>query len=127
MLLSGDDADAKQIVSSVIVDSGFSPLDIGGSADTVLHDPGSPLWNNPPPEARAALEELRNNRHTKAGPIAEAVKSLPERAHNDRRWWLEQITKAVFRAGISSRVVDAKWAGFRADFHQFDPGAALLK
>jgi 3-methyladenine DNA glycosylase Tag len=34
---------------------------------------------------------------------------------------LESITKAVFQAGISWRVVEAKWPGFREAFHGFDP------
>jgi DNA-3-methyladenine glycosylase I len=29
----------------------------------------------------------------------------------------------VFQAGLSWRVVQAKWDGFRADFHGFDPAA----
>lgn len=35
--------------------------------------------------------------------------------------YLEQMTKAVFQAGISWQVVDAKWDGIRAAFHDFDP------
>jgi 3-methyladenine DNA glycosylase Tag len=34
---------------------------------------------------------------------------------------LESITKAVFQAGMSWRVVEAKWPGFREAFHGFDP------
>jgi 3-methyladenine DNA glycosylase Tag len=34
---------------------------------------------------------------------------------------LETITKAVFQAGMSWRVVEAKWAGFREAFDGFDP------
>jgi 3-methyladenine DNA glycosylase Tag len=34
---------------------------------------------------------------------------------------LETITKAVFQAGMSWRVVEAKWPGFREAFHGFDP------
>ena len=35
--------------------------------------------------------------------------------------YLEVITKAVFQSGMSWRVVEAKWDGFRAAFHDFDP------
>jgi Methyladenine glycosylase len=35
---------------------------------------------------------------------------------------LETITKAVFQGGMSWRVVEAKWPGFREAFHGFDPG-----
>jgi 3-methyladenine DNA glycosylase Tag len=35
--------------------------------------------------------------------------------------YLEVITKAVFQSGMSWKVVAAKWDGFRAAFHAFDP------
>jgi DNA-3-methyladenine glycosylase I len=35
--------------------------------------------------------------------------------------YLEVITKAVFQSGMSWRVVEAKWDGFRTAFHDFDP------
>jgi DNA-3-methyladenine glycosylase I len=35
--------------------------------------------------------------------------------------YLEVITKAVFQSGMSWKVVAAKWDGFRAAFHDFDP------
>jgi hypothetical protein len=35
--------------------------------------------------------------------------------------YLEVLTKAVFQAGISWQVVEAKWAGFREAFAGFDP------
>jgi DNA-3-methyladenine glycosylase I len=35
--------------------------------------------------------------------------------------YLEVITKAVFQSGMSWKVVEAKWAGFRTAFHAFDP------
>jgi 3-methyladenine DNA glycosylase Tag len=34
---------------------------------------------------------------------------------------LETVTKAVFQAGMSWRVVEAKWPGFREAFDGFDP------
>src|SRR5712691_443635 len=34
--------------------------------------------------------------------------------------YLEQLSKGVFQAGISWRVVDAKWEGTRAAFHGFN-------
>ena len=125
LLLSGDDEEAKRTVSGLIADSGFVPVDIGGTADSVRQDPGSPLWNNPLGEdqARAALNELRTDGHTGADPIAIAVKALADRGSDDGAWWLEEVTRAVFRAGLSWRVVEAKWPGFRADFHGFDPAA----
>jgi 3-methyladenine DNA glycosylase Tag len=35
--------------------------------------------------------------------------------------WLAEMTRGVFRAGFNWRVIDAKWAGFEAAFHRFDP------
>jgi len=35
--------------------------------------------------------------------------------------WLAEMTRAVFRAGFNWRVIDAKWDGFEAAFHAFDP------
>jgi 3-methyladenine DNA glycosylase Tag len=36
--------------------------------------------------------------------------------------YLEVMTKSVFQSGISWRVIEAKWEGFREAFHGFDPG-----
>jgi Methyladenine glycosylase len=36
--------------------------------------------------------------------------------------YLEVMTKAVFQSGMSWRVIDAKWEGFREAFEGFDPG-----
>ena len=35
--------------------------------------------------------------------------------------YLEVLTKAVFQSGMSWRVVEAKWDGFREAFADFDP------
>ena len=35
--------------------------------------------------------------------------------------YLEVLTRAVFQSGMSWRVVDAKWPGFREAFHGFEP------
>jgi len=35
--------------------------------------------------------------------------------------YLEVLTKAVFQSGISWQVIEAKWAGFREAFADFDP------
>jgi len=37
--------------------------------------------------------------------------------------YLDVMSKSVFQAGISWRVVDSKWPGIREAFHQFDPVA----
>lgn len=48
-------------------------------------------------------------------PTAE-VAAVPD----DR--WLAGMTKAVFRAGFSWKVIEQKWPGFEAAFEGFDPG-----
>jgi len=35
--------------------------------------------------------------------------------------YLEVMSKAVFQSGMSWRVVEAKWPGFREAFFEFDP------
>jgi 3-methyladenine DNA glycosylase Tag len=35
--------------------------------------------------------------------------------------YLDVMTRAVFQSGMSWRVVEAKWDGFRHAFHEFDP------
>ena len=40
---------------------------------------------------------------------------------SDTRAYLEQLTKAVFRAGLNWKVVENKWPGFMEVFHDFDP------
>lgn len=44
------------------------------------------------------------------------VAQLPE----DR--WLALMTKCIFQAGFSWKVIESKWPGFEAAFDQFDPG-----
>ena len=44
-------------------------------------------------------------------------------AAGDTRAYLAQLSKAVFRAGMSWSVVEAKWPGISAAFHGFDPKA----
>ena len=40
---------------------------------------------------------------------------------SDTRAYLEQLTKAVFTAGLNWKVVENKWTGFLEAFHGFDP------
>jgi 3-methyladenine DNA glycosylase Tag len=60
----------------------------------------------------AALEAL----------IAEHTSKAPsELAATPDDRWLAQMTRCVFQAGFSWKVIDAKWAGFEAAFHGFAP------
>jgi len=48
----------------------------------------------------------------------EGPKQVKPKRLND---YLEVMSKAVFQAGISWRVIEAKWPGFREAFFDFDP------
>jgi Methyladenine glycosylase len=45
----------------------------------------------------------------------------PRHRPKDLAGYLEALSRPVFQAGISWRVIDAKWAGIRAGFKGFDP------
>jgi 3-methyladenine DNA glycosylase Tag len=48
----------------------------------------------------------------------EAPKQIRPKRLND---YLEVMTKSVFQSGISWKVIDSKWAGFKEAFFDFDP------
>ncbi len=50
----------------------------------------------------------------------EAPPQIVPQSLND---YLEVMTKAVFQSGISWKVVNSKWPGFKVGFHQFDVAA----
>jgi predicted dinucleotide-binding enzyme len=65
MFLCGDDEDAKRIVSGLIDDAGFTPVDIGGTADAAPMEaprrPGAVYGEEfHEPEARAFVARLRS-------------------------------------------------------------------
>jgi 3-methyladenine DNA glycosylase Tag len=45
----------------------------------------------------------------------------PRRRPNNLAGYLEALSRPVFQAGISWRVVDAKWDGIRKAFKEFEP------
>ena len=50
----------------------------------------------------------------------EAPPQIVPQSLND---YLEVMTKAVFQSGMSWKVVNSKWPGFQAGFHEFDVAA----
>jgi hypothetical protein len=48
----------------------------------------------------------------------EAPKQIKPKRLND---YLEVMTKAAFQSGISWRVIESKWSGFKEAFFDFDP------
>ncbi|QIN78158.1 NADP oxidoreductase [Rubrobacter marinus] len=57
IFVSGDDGEAKEIVSRLVEEIGFAPVDAGTLAQSARQEPGSPIYNVPmsPAEAREAL------------------------------------------------------------------------
>jgi len=49
------------------------------------------------------------------------VKSLDELSAIPDDRWLAQMTRCVFQAGFSWKVIEAKWQGFEEAFEGFDP------
>src|SRR5438105_6167051 len=48
-------------------------------------------------------------------------KAAPRRKPADLAGYLEALSRPVFQAGISWRVIESKWAGIREAFARFEP------
>ena len=57
IFVAGDDEEAKRIVSGLIEEIGFAPVDTGTLAESRRQEPGSPIYNVPmkPEQARETL------------------------------------------------------------------------
>jgi len=57
LFVAGDDAEPKSIVSDLIEQIGFAPVDTGSLADSGKQEPGTPVYNTPmtPDQAREML------------------------------------------------------------------------
>ena len=131
MFLSGDEK-AKPVVAQLIRDAGFDPFDLGGIDDSRLQDSSSALWINilTHDEATALVARVKSGDtaaaeqsapRTRARELAAPFERLRDHAPDDPAFFLEHLTRSVFEAGISWRVVEAKWDGIREAFHGFDP------
>jgi predicted dinucleotide-binding enzyme/3-methyladenine DNA glycosylase Tag len=131
MFLSGDE-EAKPAVAQLIRDAGFDPVDLGGIDDSRLQDPGSALWLNilTHDEATALVAQVESGDtaaadqsavRTRVRALATPFEKLRDHAPEDPAFFLEHLTRSVFEAGISWRVVEAKWDGIQEAFHGFDP------
>ena len=56
LFVAGDDAEAKTVVSGLIEEIGFTPVDVGTLQDGRNQQPGSPIYNVPMNEAQAHEE-----------------------------------------------------------------------
>ena len=122
VFLSGDD-EAKPVVAQLIRDAGFDPVDLGGIDDSRLQDPGSALWLSTltHDEAAALVARIKSGDPAAADPLTAPFEKLRDHAPDDPAFFLEHLSRSVFEAGISRRVVEAKWDGIREAFHGFDP------
>ncbi len=131
MFLSGDE-EAKPVAAQLIRDAGFDPFDLGGTDDSRLQDSDSPLWINilTHDEATALVARIKSGdtaaadqaaRRTRARELAAPFEKFRDHAPDDPAFFLGHLTRSVFEAGISWRVVEAKWDGIREAFHGFDP------
>ncbi len=61
LFVAGDSAEAKAVVSGLVEEIGFAPVDIGTLAEGRKQEPGSPIYNTPmtEDEAREALAALQ--------------------------------------------------------------------
>ena len=61
IFVSGDDEGAKGVVSGLIEEVGFAPVDAGTLAESRRQEPGSPIYNVAmnPAQAREMLAEMR--------------------------------------------------------------------
>ena len=62
LFVAGDDEEAKAVVSRLIEEIGFEPVDTGSLRDGGRkQQPGSPIYNNPMPaeRVRETLADLR--------------------------------------------------------------------
>ncbi|QIN81536.1 NADP oxidoreductase [Rubrobacter tropicus] len=60
VFVAGDDGEAKRVVSGLIEEIGFAPVDTGTLAGSRRQEPGSPIYNVPmgPEKAREMLAEM---------------------------------------------------------------------
>ena len=123
LFLSGEET-ARPAVAQLIADAGFEPVDLGGIDDSQFQEPGSALWNTTleADEATALTMRVRAGEAAAADPLAAPFEKLRDHAPSDPAFFFGHLCRAVFQAGMSWRVVSAKWDGIREAFHGFDPG-----
>ena len=120
------------MVAQLIRDAGFDPVDLGGIDDSRLQDPGSALWLTilMHDEAAALVARVKSGDTAAADQsalrarvraLAAPFEKLRDHAPADPAFLPGHLSRSVFEAGISGRVVEARWDGIREAFHGFDP------
>jgi DNA-3-methyladenine glycosylase I len=84
----------------------------------------SRAWRKAPLDARrkprpvASRRKIAIRRKEVAKLPGQAPQKIKPKGLSD---YFEVLTKAVFQSGMSWRVIEAKWDGFRTSFERFDP------
>lgn len=122
LFLSGDET-AKPAVAHLIEDAGFEAVDLGGIDESRFQEPGSALWNTTleADDAKALAARVQAGDATATDPLTAPFEKLRDHAPDDPAFFFEHLCRAVFQAGMSWRVVSAKWDGIKAAFEGFDP------
>jgi 8-hydroxy-5-deazaflavin:NADPH oxidoreductase len=122
LFLSGDET-AKPAVAQLITDAGFEPADLGGIDDSQFQEPGSALWNTTleAGEAKALAARVQAGEAATSDPLTAPFEKLRDHAPDDPAFFFDHLSRAVFQAGMSWRVVAAKWEAIQEAFYGFDP------
>jgi len=78
-----------------------------------------------------SFEVIHNHAANRKGGINELNKLMPKQLDHtavvalDESRFLAEMTRCIFQAGFSWRVIEQKWSGFEDVFHGFDPNAIL--
>jgi 3-methyladenine DNA glycosylase Tag len=67
------------------------------------------------------VRRIRAGDAAAADPLTAPFETLRDQAPDDPAFFFARLCRAVFQAGMSWRVVAAKWDGISAAFHGFDP------
>ncbi|QMU58720.1 MAG: 3-methyladenine DNA glycosylase [Boseongicola sp.] len=75
------------------------------------------------------IYQIAADRHGGSHALAEKLSPPPppaEIATRPEDRWLSMMTRGVFQAGFSWKVIEAKWEGFEEAFHQFNPDKCAM-
>jgi hypothetical protein len=119
VFLSGDE-EAKPVAAQLIRDAGFDPVDLGGIDDSRLQDLGGVAHHPHLRRGEGAPRTDKVRRHGRGRPVGapdagaragHAIREAPRPPPDDPAFFLEQLSRSVFQAGMNLRVVEAKWHG----------------
>ncbi|MBA2938878.1 NAD(P)-binding domain-containing protein [Paenibacillus sp. CGMCC 1.16610] len=94
--VSGDDAAAKAVVSQLVAEAGFDPVDAGGLDESWRLQPGSPAYctDLSVEEMRKALSQATNERKPESSGIRDSEEEL-KTAQENQVAFFETFNKAI--------------------------------